>query len=127
MDTVVRPALAAGDFVITDRHIASTLALQQVDGIDIEVLWHLNVDVLRPDLSVFLGAPADLLEGRLNERGRTSRFERTHGISAAESRHFAEAAELMTREGFKILRLSTADADVESVAAQIDAAIEAAE
>lgn len=56
VDTVVRPALAAGQLVITDRHIASTLALQRLDGLDIDLLWRLNAGVLKPDLSVFLDA-----------------------------------------------------------------------
>lgn len=124
IDTVVRPALATGQVVITDRHIASTLALQQVDGIDIELLWQLNAGVLKPDLSVFLNAPPGVLEQRLNDRGRTSRFENTEGISVAECRYFAEAAVLMDRAGLRTLRLSTVDADVESVAAEIESAIE---
>ena len=124
-DTVVRPAVAEGKLVITDRHIASTLALQQVDGVDMELLWELNAGVLKPDLSVFLNAPPEVLETRLNDRGRTSRFEHTAGISASECQYFAQAAQLMSREGLRVMQLSTVDLDVEAVAAQIDAAIEA--
>jgi len=124
VDTVVRPALAAGELVITDRHIASTLALQQLDGLDIELLWRLNAGVLKPDLSVFLDAPPSVLEQRLDSRGRTSRFEHAVDISARERRHFAQAAELMRRAGLRTLEVSTADEDVNSVAAWIGAAID---
>lgn len=61
MDEVVRPALEAGDVVVTDRHIASTLALQQLDGVGLDLLWELNSEVLKPDLSVVLSAPPEVL------------------------------------------------------------------
>ncbi len=127
VDQVIRPALAGRQVVVTDRHIGSTLALQRVDGVDLEVLWDLNSGVLVPDLSVFLSAPADVLERRLNDRGRTSRFEHTDGISETESQFFAEAADLMERKGARVLRLSTVDGDAEAVATRIDEAIKAIE
>ncbi len=125
VDKVVRPALAAGHLVISDRHIASTLALQQLDGLDIELLWKLNAGVLKPDLSVFLDAPPSVLEQRLDHRGRTSRFEHAADISARERRHFAQAAELMRGAGIRTLEVSTADLDLDSVAATIATAVDA--
>lgn len=125
VDTVIRPALAAGEIVITDRHVASTLALQQLDGLDLELLWELNAGVLMPDLSVFLDAPPTELESRLDIRGRTSRFERTEDISARERRHFAKAAERMRAGGVRIVEVSTSDNDLGSVVATIAAAIDA--
>lgn len=125
VDRVIRPALANGDVVATDRHIGSTLALQRVDGVDLDVLWEMNAGVLVPDLSVFLFAPAEILEERLNSRGRTSRFEHTAGISQAESRFFGEAADLMRRKGARVLQLSTLDHDTRTVAQRIDEVIRA--
>ena len=125
VDTVIRPALDAGQLVVTDRHIASTLALQQLDGLEIDLLWRLNAGVLKPDLSVFLDAPPSVLEQRLNHRGRTSRFEHIDDISAQERRHFAEAAALMREVGVRILEVSTADQDHDAVASTIAAAIDA--
>jgi dTMP kinase len=125
VDGVIRPALAAGQAVITDRHIASTLALQRVDGVNLDVLWELNAGVLVPDLSVFLSAPTAVLETRLYERGRSSRFEHTDGITQTEARFFEDAADLMERKGARVLRVSTADGNAEAVAARIDEAIQA--
>lgn len=125
VDTVIRPALDAGQLVITDRHIASTLALQQLDGLDIDLLWRLNAGVLKPDLSVFLDAPPSVLEQRLDRRGRTSRFEHVHDISARERQHFAQAAGLMREAGIRILEVSTADQNHDAVASTIAAAIDA--
>lgn len=125
VDCVIRPALAAGQLVVTDRHIGSTLALQRVDGADLDVLWELNAGVMVPDLSVFLSAPVAVLETRLNERGRTSRFEHTDGVSQAEARFFDEAADLMEHKGHRVLRVATVDGDAEAVAEHIDEAIQA--
>ena len=125
VDTVVRPALVTGQLVVTDRHIASTLALQQLDGLDIDLLWRLNAGVLMPDLSVFLDAPPSVLEQRLNDRGRRSRFEHAADISARERQHFAEAADLMRSAGIRILEVSTADENLDSVVSRIAAAIDA--
>jgi dTMP kinase len=125
VDSVIRPALAGGELVVTDRHIGSTLALQRIDGVPLDVLWELNAGVLVPDLSVFLQAPAAVLDARLNRRGRTSRFEHTEGGSYQEARFFQEAAELMERNGARVLRLSTVEGEAESVAVRIDQAIEA--
>ena len=125
VDTVIRPALDEGQLVITDRHVASTLALQQLDGLDIDLLWRLNAGVLQPDLSVFLDAPSSVLQQRLDHRGRTSRFEHVDDISARERRHFAEAAGLMREVGIRILEVSTADQDHDAVASIIAAAIDA--
>jgi dTMP kinase len=127
MDQTVTPALAAGEVVVTDRHIASTLALQQIDGVDLELLWELNSQVLRPDLSVVLTAPPKMLEERLDLRGRTSRFEHTSGISAAESDCFARASALMIAKGLRVLELSTADSEIDEVAGRIEAALAQAE
>jgi dTMP kinase len=122
-DTVIRPALARGDTVITDRHIASTLALQQIDGIDLDLLWELNAHVLAPDLSVFLFAPPAVLEARLNRRGRSSRFEHTQDISAVESRYFDAAETLLRSKGVRTLNVSTADRSLDEVVSSIERAI----
>lgn len=123
-DTVIRPALARGETVLTDRHVASTLALQQVDGIDLELLWELNADVLAPDLTVFLSAAPEILETRLNRRGRSSRFEHTKDISAIECRYFASAETLLRDKGLRTLNVSTADQSIDEVASRIERALD---
>jgi dTMP kinase len=72
----VEPALREGTTVILDRYVASTLALQRLDGLDAQILWEMNASVLRPDLTVVLRAEPAVLRERLNKRDRLSRFER---------------------------------------------------
>jgi dTMP kinase len=123
IETAIKPALAEGRTVLCDRYVASTLALQRLDGVDIDVLWEMNTQALVPDLSVLLSADAPTLERRLNERGRTSRFERMAGIAALEITYFKEAFDLLRRVGYTTLELCTGATTPEATADSIAAAM----
>jgi dTMP kinase len=66
---ILRPALAAGDWVVTDRFVASTLAYQGFgQGLPVDVLgtfldW--AVGGLAPDLTVLIDVPLDVARARL--------------------------------------------------------------
>lgn len=73
---VVRPALAQGYVVISDRFLDSSIAYQQAAGLDgqsIDTLNRLAVDDLQPDLTFWLdahGAYRPMQEGdRVEDRG----------------------------------------------------------
>ncbi|MEM9738429.1 MAG: dTMP kinase [Pseudomonadota bacterium] len=80
LDTVIRPALARGGFVICDRFADSTLAYQSVQGgVSFETLKGLETTVVgetRPDLTLLLDAPPeDLAERRRSRGGPVDLFE----------------------------------------------------
>lgn len=58
VDALIRPALAAGSIVITDRYVDSTLAYQgagrSLDATDLEQLAQIATGGLRPQLTVVL-------------------------------------------------------------------------
>jgi dTMP kinase len=62
--TVIRPALAAGEIVLTDRFSASTIAYQAYGrGLDLGLVTELDAlvrDGLTPGLSVLLDAPVEV-------------------------------------------------------------------
>lgn len=124
LETAIKPALAAGHTVLCDRYVASTLVLQRLDGLDLDVLWSMNALALVPDLSVLLTADAFTIERRLNERGRTSRFERMDGIAALEVAYFKEAFDLLRQVGYETLELSTGALSAEAIADAIGAAVD---
>jgi dTMP kinase len=98
----IRPALAAGQVVLCDRYVPSSLVLQRMDGIDWDVIRQLNNGTDQPGLAVILNAAPEVIAARLNARGGHSRFERQPGSSRAESRLYHEAAERLTREGWPV-------------------------
>jgi dTMP kinase len=79
LEKVIRPALAAGQWVVCDRFTDATYAYQgggrglSVSGI--EILESLVQGVLRPDLTLLLDAPVDLALTRARSRGTGDRFE----------------------------------------------------
>jgi dTMP kinase len=76
---VVRPALAAGRRVVSDRSVYSTLAYQGYGrGLDLAELRHINdwaIEGLWPDRVILLDAPIEALTARLRGR-QLDRFER---------------------------------------------------
>lgn len=84
---VIRPALASGKIVISDRFADASYAYQGggrgLPAARIEVLEHWVLDGLKPDLTLLLDAPVALGIQRAGRRGASDRFE-------AESRAFFE-------------------------------------
>jgi dTMP kinase len=82
MAHVVRPALASGRSVVSDRSVYSTLAYQGYGrGLDIEELRQINdwaTGGLWPDLVILLTVPADVTADRLGKR-QLDRFEQAGG------------------------------------------------
>ena len=82
MAHVVRPALASGRSVVSDRSVYSTLAYQGYGrGLDIEELRQINdwaTGGLWPDLVILLIVPAEVTADRLGKR-QLDRFERAGG------------------------------------------------
>lgn len=79
MEQVVRPALNAGQHVVSDRSIYSTLAYQGYGrGLDVDELRRIStwaLDATLPDIVIFMSVPTDILNERLAKRN-LDRFER---------------------------------------------------
>ena len=116
IENEIKPALSAGAAVVCDRYVASTLVLQRIDGLDLNVLWQMNSNALVPDLSVFLSASAATIHSRLNERGRTSRFDRMADIAEIELGYYDEATLVLGKHGYRVLTVGTEHLSVAEVA-----------
>lgn len=77
---LIRPALAAGEWVLCDRFTDATYAYQGGGrGIDMARITQLEDWVqgsLRPDLTLLLDLPVDVGMARAGQRGELDRFER---------------------------------------------------
>jgi dTMP kinase len=84
LETLIRPALQRGDWVVCDRFTDATYAYQGggrgLNARHIELLETLVQGELRPDITLLLDAPETLALERAQRRdvarGRTDRFER---------------------------------------------------
>jgi len=69
VDEVIRPALAEGKTVVSDRYLLANVVYQgHGGGLDVETLWHVGqvaTGGLLPDLTVVLDLPVELAATRL--------------------------------------------------------------
>lgn len=83
VERLIRPRLAAGDWVITDRYVLSTLAYQGAEGVDKDFIQRLHIDTtdgLLPDHTIILDVDPRIGLGRSTARlagegSNESRFE----------------------------------------------------
>jgi dTMP kinase len=79
LETVIRPALAAGRWVISDRFADSTRAYQGAAGgvpsATLDALDALVIGETRPDLTLILDLPPEAGLARAGSRGAADRFE----------------------------------------------------
>jgi dTMP kinase len=121
---VVRPALAAGCHVVSDRSVHSTLAYQGYGrGLDVDELRRINdwaIDGLWPARVILLDAPGPVLAARIGGRD-LDRFEQAgadfHARVAAGFRSMAAA----DPERWTVV---DADGDPATVAKRVRAAVE---
>lgn len=93
----IHPALEAGHVVICDRYVASSLVLQNLDGVPTDFVWQLNQHAQAPGLSVILTGEPTRAREQANRRGLYSRFHRG-GLARTASEielcgHVAQALE----------------------------------
>ena len=109
----IRPSLAAGQIVICDRYLPSSLVLQRMDGIGWDVIIQLNQGTDQPSLAVILNGSPAVIAARLATRGRHSRFERQPGSSETEAGLYNDTAARLADLGWPVctIDISTRSAD----------------
>ena len=123
LETGIHPHLAAGEVVVSDRYVPTSMVLQRIDGVDLDFLWQLNAYAPRPDLAVILRADPAVLAARLAARGPHTRFERAPGASQVESRLYQQAAERLEAAGWSLLTVDSTRVAPEEIATTVLARI----
>lgn len=62
-------AIEAGQVVISDRYVHSSLVRQRVAGVPLTEIWAYNQRVAVPNLTLYLHVAPEVLEARLAQRG----------------------------------------------------------
>jgi len=121
---LIRPALAAGDWVLCDRFTDATYAYQGGGrGIALKRIAVLEDWVqgeLRPDLTLLLDLPVEVGMARAGERGELDRFEREQQAFFERVRQTYRARAVAEPGRYRII---DAAQNIEQVQAQIDSAL----
>ncbi len=100
---VIKPALAQGKVVISDRYVDSTLVYQGYGrGIELDLLYQLNAlatNNLEPNITILLDLPVETGLKRALERNLENKQSRQEGRFEAESLDFHQKI----REGYLTL------------------------
>ncbi|MFJ5121885.1 dTMP kinase [Kitasatospora sp. NPDC088548] len=120
--TEIRPKREVGHTVLLDRYLPSTLVLQRVDGVALDLLLAINQGIDVPDLSVILTATEDTILRRLAHRGTRHRFELDAASTRRELELYREAIPVLEQLGFPVLLIDTTDLTPEGVAERIASA-----
>ncbi len=126
VENVIRPALDAGTWVVSDRFVDASRAYQgggrgvSMERIDRLAEWVLGD--LRPDLTILLDAPVDVGMARTGRRGEPDRLD----VERADfyKRVRATYLDLATAEPDRFV-LVDASADLATVGAEVEAAARA--
>jgi dTMP kinase len=112
------PALDAGNIVISDRYVQSSLVLQQVDAVDLGEIWSYNRYVLQPALSVYLADDPEVIAARLATRRRLSRLEAT-GSPQRQLQLYEKAFEFLRRKSWHQAKVNCRGLDPDQVVTAI--------
>ncbi|WP_422023713.1 dTMP kinase [Roseibium sp.] len=132
VDTLIKPALDRGDWVLCDRYSDSTLVYQGEAGVDLNYLRLLEtaaVAGVRPELTILIDVPAELGLARVQERVKTDtsggpdRFE-GEALRVHEGRR-KRFLELAAEEAYRFAVIDGSQ-DMDSVSASIQTAVESA-
>ncbi|NGO70533.1 dTMP kinase [Streptomyces boncukensis] len=123
ISTEIQPHLDAGDTVVCDRYLGSTLVVQRLDGVPEPFLLALNADIVLPDLAVLLTAAPATITRRLAARGAHHRFEHHPDAPTREVELYARAEQTLTGLGVPVLTVDSSNTTPPKVAARIATAL----
>ena len=126
----IQPALEAGRWVLCDRYADSTLVYQGIGGVSERLLLAMQTEVTRrarPDLTLVLDGPVDVLLPRRRQRGTSDNFEsRPLDFHEAVRQGFLDIARKEPRRCVVLDATQPADTVLQEALGAIAARLEAA-
>ncbi|MBM7826317.1 dTMP kinase [Microbacterium aurum] len=118
IDGVIRPSLEAGDVVISDRYVPSSLVLQRLDGLSLEEIWRYNSFAPPPTLTAILVPDPQTVSKRLDARALLTHFEE-RSTPALQTLLYGEAADFLRALGWNVVAIDVAASSPKEVAQRI--------
>jgi dTMP kinase len=76
VENEIKPMLAKGKIVVSDRFVYSSLAYQGAAGLNLDWIREINKHALKPDLAIYIDVPVeDLLQRYKRDKSVMERFE----------------------------------------------------
>lgn len=120
LEREIQPRLDAGQHVVSDRYVASSLAYQSL-AMPLDEVWRLNSAFRAPDVTVFLDLSVEGCLARIDARGQArDRFE-THAKLTAIHAAYEAALALLIDRGQRVVRVD-ASQSIDAVFAEVLAA-----
>ncbi len=116
--TEIAPVRAGGGWIICDRYVPSSLALQRLDGLELDRIWTLNEAAAPPDLTIYLVDDPATLQARLANRRQLSRLETTGG-PARELELYRDARRYLETKGWRAIEVDCRGRSAGQVANEI--------
>jgi len=68
IESEVKPLLKRGKIVVSDRYVYSSIAYQGASSLSKKWLKEINNRAIKPDLSIFIDVPPEIVIGRINRQ-----------------------------------------------------------
>lgn len=124
---IIRPALAAGEVVLCDRFVSSTVAYQGASGVDgdgIINIWKTAGADFWPDLTIVLDLPPETGMQRVSQRNGDAEGDRMEQRPDAYHQRVREIFHTLADSYPAPVRYVQADRGIDAVVADVAAAIE---
>ena len=104
VEKIIRPALEAGEIVISERYYWSSFVYQSLQGVSDDFLNYINRDFLRPDVTVLIDVPAEVAMERILGRahgndGLVQKLEQLEFLRSVRKKYL----EIAESEGFVVV------------------------
>jgi dTMP kinase len=100
----IAPLLAAGQLVISDRYLQSSLVLQRIDGLKLDEIWAYNSHIPPAFVSFYLTERPEVIADRLSAREKLSRLEQ-RSSPAHQLDLYDEAFRFLAEHGWRQLAI----------------------
>ncbi len=104
VEKIIRPALKAGEIVISERYYWSSFVYQSLQGIPDDFLNYINRDFPKPDVTVLVDIPAEMAMERIMKRahgndGLVQKFEQLEFLRSVRKKYL----EIAEKERFLVV------------------------